>query len=162
MADYAATVRWSRMGAKFTDNRYSRAHQWEFDGGVCVPASSSPHNVPAPLSDPANVDPEEAFVASLSSCHMLWFLSIAAKHGYVVQDYVDQAEGVMEPDESGRLAMTRITLRPTIRYAGDKLDATKTQELHHEAHDKCFLANSVKTQITVAETAAVRSDGGRE
>jgi organic hydroperoxide reductase OsmC/OhrA len=151
LSEYTALIRWAREGAKFTDNRYSRAHHWEFDGGMQVPASSSPHNVPVPLSNAANVDPEEAFVAALSSCHMLWFLSIAAKRGFTVEDYSDQAKGVMEPDAEGRLAMMRVTLYPTIRYAGDRLpDAAETQEMHHQAHENCFLANSVKTVISIA------------
>src|SRR5436305_6059705 len=111
MAEYKAVVEWSRCGEKFTDNRYSRGHRWLFDGGVEVPASSSPHAVPVPLSVAAAVDPEEAFVASLSSCHMLWFLSIAAKRGFVVDSYRDEAVGVMAKDAAGKLAMTRVTLR---------------------------------------------------
>src|SRR5262245_60924184 len=119
-AEYTSVVEWSRGGARFTDNRYSRGHVWRFDGGVAVPASSSPHVVPLPLSVAAAVDPEEAFVASLSSCHMLWFLSIAAKRGFVVDDYRDEAVGVMEKNAEGRLAMTRVTLRPAVRFSGDR------------------------------------------
>jgi organic hydroperoxide reductase OsmC/OhrA len=120
MAEYTASVRWERSGANFTDNRYSRAHVWRFDGGVEVPASASPHVVPLPLSVEAAVDPEEAFVASLSSCHMLWFLSIAARRGFTVDSYDDDAVGVMAKDESGKLAMTTVTLRPTARFTGEK------------------------------------------
>src|SRR5512134_3144101 len=113
MGVHQASVIWERAeGAKFVDNRYSRAHRWEFDGGAEVPASSSPHVVPVPLSDPAGVDPEEAFVASLSSCHMLWFLAIAAKRGFVVENYEDEAEGTMGTNDVGRTAMTRVILRP--------------------------------------------------
>src|SRR5688572_26763269 len=108
MSEYTATVIWQRGDARFVDNRYSRAHEWRFDGGAIVPGSSSPHSVPVPLSDPRGVDPEEAFVASLSSCHMLWFLSIAAKRGFVVESYEDNAVGHLEKNESGRLAMTRV------------------------------------------------------
>src|SRR5262245_54561777 len=121
MAEYKAIVTWDRpAGARFTDNRYSRAHRWTFDGGAQVPASSSPHVVPVPLSDPAGVDPEEAFVASLSSCHMLWFLSLAAKRGFVIESYRDEAVGILEKNAEGRPAITRVTLRPAIQFSGDK------------------------------------------
>src|SRR6188474_3388298 len=116
MAEHTATVAWSRFDAAFTDNRYSRAHRWMFDGGATIPASSSPHVVPVPMSDPMGVDPEEAFVASLSSCHMLWFLSIAAKRGYVVESYVDEAQGVMAKNGDGKLAMTAVVLRPQVSF----------------------------------------------
>src|ERR1041385_55953 len=118
--EYRAEVIWSRDGAVFTDNRYSRGHRWRFDGGVEVPASSSSHVVPLPLSVAAAVDPEEAFVASLSSCHMLWFLSIAARRGFVVESYRDDAVGVLAKDEGGKLTMTRVTLRPDVRFGGDQ------------------------------------------
>lgn len=120
MAEHEAVIVWGREGAPFTDNRYSRAHRWLFDGGVEVPASSSPQVVPLPLSEAAAVDPEEAFVASLASCHMLWFLSIAAGRGFLVESYRDQAVRAMGKDESGRLAMTRVTLRPEARFGGDR------------------------------------------
>src|SRR5262245_63845418 len=118
MAEYVTTVRWERHGETFTDNRYSRAHQWEFDGGVTVPASSSPHVVKVPLSKTDAVDPEEAFVASLSSCHMLFFLSFAAREGLVIDSYVDEAIGYLERDDRGRMVMSRVLLRPRIAYAG--------------------------------------------
>ncbi|SRR5690606_31030326 len=148
MAEYKAVVAWSRNGATFTDNRYSRGHRWMFDGGIEVPASASPHVVPPPRSVEAAVDPEEAFVASLSSCHMLWFLSIAAKRGYVVESYRDDAVGVMERDASGKLAFSRVTLRPDVRYDGDR-KPTQEEELamHHEAHEECFIARSVKCDV---------------
>lgn len=150
MSEYVTKVHWTRNEAVFTDNRYSRAHVWEFDGGVRVPASSSPHVVRAPYSDPARVDPEEAYVASLSSCHMLWFLSIAAERGFVVEDYVDQAVGVMAKNADGKLVMTRVTLNPQITYAGDRIASDEeTQAMHHTAHEACYLANSVKTEIVV-------------
>ena len=114
-----------------------------------VPASASPHIVPVPLSDPAGVDPEEAFVAALSSCHMLWFLSIAAERGFVVDSYTDEAEGVLEPDSEGRLAMTRVTLRPRIEFSGPAPIGKEVEAIHQEAHRKCFIANSVKTTLTV-------------
>src|SRR6188474_2242754 len=112
MSTYSALITWERNGAAFIDNRYSRRHRWSFDGGVEVPASSSPHVVPLPLSVAAAVDPEEAFVAALASCHMLWFLSIAAKRGFVVESYRDEAVGVMAKNAAGKLSMTVVTLRP--------------------------------------------------
>lgn len=148
MSQYTATVTWQRNEATFTDNRYSRAHRWSFDGGVDVAASSSPQVVPVPLSVSKAVDPEEAFVASLASCHMLWFLSIAAKRGFVVDEYVDEAVGVMARNGDGRLAMTEVTLRPAIRFDGERRpSAIEHDAMHHEAHEQCFIANSVKTTI---------------
>lgn len=120
MATYGATIAWERNGETFTDNRYSRVHRWTFDGGVEVRASSSSHVVPLPYSAEDAVDPEEAFVASLSSCHMLWFLSISAKQGFCVDNYADAAEGVMGKNAEGRLAMTVVTLRPHVVFSGDK------------------------------------------
>lgn len=150
MSEHTATVTWERGGAKFTDNRYSRAHRWVFDGGATVPASSSPLAVPAPLSEPANVDPEEAFLASISSCHMLWFLSIAAKRGFVIDAYTDRPVATLERVAEGRVAITRATLRPEIRFAGAETPtAAQIREMHDEAHHKCFIANSVRTEITV-------------
>ena len=150
MAEHTATVEWSRFDAAFTDNRYSRAHRWMFDGGATIPASSSPHVVPLPLSDPMGVDPEEAFVASLSSCHMLWFLSIAAERGFVVDHYEDHAIGTMARNEAGRLAMTRVVLRPNVAFSAPVLPTDdETRAMHDEAHHACFLANSVKTEIVV-------------
>jgi organic hydroperoxide reductase OsmC/OhrA len=151
MANHTATIRWTRAGAAFIDNRYSRAHEWQFDGGAHVPASSSPHSVPIPLSDPAGVDPEEAFVAALSSCHMLTFLSIAAKRGFLIESYTDQAVGHMEMNVQGRLSVTRVILRPDIRFGGDSpATAEQLGEMHDKAHRECYLANSVRTVVTVA------------
>jgi organic hydroperoxide reductase OsmC/OhrA len=148
VSTYSATIHWSRNGAVFTDQRYSRAHRWRFDGGVEVPASSSPHVVRVPLSDANAVDPEEAFIASLSSCHMLFFLSFAARDGFVVDEYVDEAVGVMEKDSGGRMAMTVVTLRPAVTFSGDRSPTQRELDaLHHEAHDACFIANSVKTDV---------------
>jgi len=150
MSEYTATVAWARDGAVFTDNRYSRAHTWAFDGGVVVPASASPHVVPEPLSVAANVDPEEAFVAAVSSCHMLTFLSIAARRGHVVDSYTDDAVGVMEKNAQGRLAVTRVALRPRIAFSGDSVPGpAEIETLHEMAHRGCFIANSVLTEITV-------------
>jgi organic hydroperoxide reductase OsmC/OhrA len=148
MARHHATVEWRRGDAAFTDNRYGRAHVWRFDGGAEVRASSSPHSVPEPLSDPAGVDPEEAFVASLSSCHMLWFLSLAAKRGLVVERYVDEAVGLLGPDAEGRLAMTRVTLRPAVTFIGPRVpDAAEVRTLHERAHLACYIASSVRTEV---------------
>jgi organic hydroperoxide reductase OsmC/OhrA len=152
MSTYTAEIRWSRdPGQKFTDNRYRRAHWWHFDGGVTVPASSSPSVVPVPMSDSAAVDPEEAFVASLSSCHMLWFLSVAAKRGYVVDGYTDAAEGVLAKNAAGKMALTRVTLRPLAEFSGPKAapDRAALDAMHHAAHEECFIANSVKTRVVV-------------
>ena len=155
MSEYSAVIRWARGDDEaFSDNQYSRGHMWEFDGGVTVPASSSPHVVPLPFSVEANVDPEEAFIAALSSCHMLTFLGIAAKQKYVIDSYVDDAVGVLEEDESGRSSVTKVTLRPDIVFSGSKIPTAKQlDKLHHLAHKNCFIANSVKTEIVVEAKA---------
>ena len=148
MDSYTATISWNRAGGPFTDNRYSRGHTWIFDSGIEVRASASPHVVPVPLSSTDAVDPEEAFVASLSSCHMLWFLSIAAERGFLVDAYRDEASGILSLDAAGKLAMTLVTLRPRVAFAGDTRPSQKEHEsLHHEAHERCFIANSVKTEV---------------
>ena len=150
MSTYTAGIRWSRGGQKFTDNRYSRAHTWRFDGGAVVPASSSPAVVPLPMSEAGAVDPEEAFVASLSSCHMLWFLSIAAKQGYTVDAYADDASGVMAKNAAGKLAMTTVTLRPLVTFSGAKLpDRAALDALHHAAHGECFIAASIRSEVII-------------
>ncbi|OCH70100.1 OsmC family protein [Vibrio splendidus] len=151
MSEYGAVIRWQKaQDEAFSDNQYSRGHTWEFDGGITVPASPSPHVVPLPFSVEANVDPEEAFIAALSSCHMLTFLGIAAKQKYVIDSYVDDAIGVLEEDESGRSSVTKVTLRPDIVFSGNKIPTAKQLEkLHHLAHKNCFIANSVKTEIVV-------------
>jgi len=148
---YTATIRWARLGeGDFTKGQYSRAHEWAFDGGAVVPASASPHIVPAPWSDPAGVDPEEAFIASLSSCHMLFFLDYARRDGWTIDSYVDEAIGVMEKDAAGKMAVTRVTLRPRIEWGGDGPPSEEQiAHLHHRSHDDCFIANSVKTEVTV-------------
>jgi organic hydroperoxide reductase OsmC/OhrA len=149
LSDYRATVAWDRAGAAFTDQRYSRGHRWRFDGGVEVPASASPHVVPLPMSVAAAVDPEEAFVASLSSCHMLFFLSLAAKRGFVVDSYVDEAVGTMARNAGGKLAITRVTLHPLAHFSGEKRPSRAEEDaLHHAAHGECFIANSVRTEVT--------------
>lgn len=148
MSEYKTVVTWNRNGAVFTDNRYSREHRWMFDGGIEVPASASPHVVPLPLSVQEAVDPEEAFVVSLSSCHMLAFLSIAAKAGFLVESYRDEAVGILAKDDSGKLAMTCVTLYPDVHFGGSKLpNWDEVVELHHKAHEECFIARSVKTDV---------------
>ena len=148
MSEYVVTVRWERSGQRFIDNRYRRAHKWTFDGGVEVPGSSSPSVVPLPYSESRAVDPEEAFVASLSSCHMLWFLSIAAQRKFRVDSYVDEALGVMARNAAGKMAMTQVTLRPQVAFGGERLPTDdEIAAMHHEAHDECFIANSVTTEV---------------
>ena len=144
---YTATIRWTCDGEDFLGDKYSRAHDWDFDGGQVIPASASPHIVPSPNSVAENVDPEEAFVASLSSCHMLFFLSLAMKRGILVEEYVDEAQGVMEKNEDGKIAITRVTLRPQARYGGEAPDPEQVEQLHHRAHDLCFIANSVRSEV---------------
>ena len=148
---YEARVTWSRQNTeKFTDNRYSRAHEWSFDGGITVRASSSPSVVPLPLSAADAVDPEEALVASASSCHMLYFLFFAAKKGLVVDRYEDQAFGVLEKNDAGKMFMKTITLRPQVTFSGDKTpSADEMNALHHSAHEECFIATSLKSEILV-------------
>lgn len=148
MATYRATVSW-RSDGRFTDGKYSRAHEWRFDGGAVVTASSSPHVVPAPLSDPAGVDPEEALIASAAACHMLWFLNLAQTAGYDVTSYRDEASATLRKDDRGRIAVTRITLRPVIAFAGSAPDRRELDRLHHEAHGKCFIANSLRSEVVV-------------
>lgn len=148
MAEYTALVEWQRAGAVFTDNRYSRGHVWKFDGGLDVPASSSPHVVPLPLSVAMAVDPEEAFVASLASCHMLFFLSIAAGRTFLVESYEDHAVGTMGRNASGTLAMTTVTLRPRVVFGGQSVPSrADILAMHHEAHEQCFIANSVTCDV---------------
>jgi organic hydroperoxide reductase OsmC/OhrA len=150
MSEYYAKISWQRQSNEnFIDNEYSRAHQWLFDGGAIVPASSSPHIVPLPYSVEANVDPEEAFVASLSSCHMLFFLSIAAKKRFVVDRYLDNPVGVMAKDADGKMAMNTVTLRVKVSFSGEKTPSfEQLEKMHHQSHDLCFIANSVKTSVT--------------
>lgn len=148
---YGAVVEWRRNGDRFVDNRYGRGHRWLFDGGVEVPASSAPGSVPPPYSREDAVDPEEAFVAALSSCHMLFFLHLAAKRGFVVDRYRDEAEGRMTRNADGRLFVSAVTLHPEIAFGGDvSPDEAEIEALHHAAHDECYLANSVLTEVTIA------------
>ncbi len=148
---YTATVRWTRGDGDFLGAAYDRGHTWSFDGGIEVPASSSPLVVPPPWSREAAVDPEEAFVAAISSCHMLTFLGIAARKRFLVDAYVDEARGEMTPNRAGKLHVSRVTLDPTITWAGERRpDAAAIAALHHLAHRECFIANSVLTEIVVA------------
>jgi organic hydroperoxide reductase OsmC/OhrA len=150
MAAYTATLLWTRDDAAFSDGQYSRAHEISFDGGVTMAASSSPHVVKLPLSRADAVDPEEMLVASLSSCHMLFFLDFARRAGFVIDAYNDKAEGVMGKDERGRMAMTQVKLNPVIIWGGDKTPAPEEiRELHHKAHEACFIANSFRGDIAI-------------
>ena len=151
MSDYTAIVKWQReTEAGFTEGQYSRAHVWAFDGGETVRASAAPSIVPAPWSDPTGVDPEEAFVASLSSCHMLFFLDLAARRNYVIDSYTDQAVGTLAIADDGKQRMTRVTLNPQVSFSGDRQpDQKAIGKLHHRAHELCFIANSVNTEVVV-------------
>jgi len=151
---YNVRIFWKKDSSEaFVDNKYSRAHTWIFDGGIELVASSSPHVVPLPMSKESAVDPEEAFVASLSSCHMLWFLSIAAGKKFVVESYEDHAEGILAKNEDGKLAMTEVTLKPKVSFSGETIPTrAQVDELHHSAHEKCFIASSVKTKISIVQS----------
>ena len=148
MSRHVAEISWRSDGA-FTSGRYSRRHEIGFDGGATVTGSSSPDVVPAPMSDPAGVDPEEALVASAASCHMLWFLDLARRAGLDIASYRDRAEGEMGRNAEGRIAIVRIALRPEIAFAGPAPDAATIDRLHHEAHEHCFIANSLNSEIVV-------------
>lgn len=149
MSSHNVTVSWQRGNEEaFTDQKYSRMHSWTFEGGIMVPASPSTHIVPLPFSNPNYVDPEQAFVASISSCHMLFFLDICSQEGIVVDDYRDEAKGYLERIGKNQMAMTKVILKPEASYSGDVIPAPgKLEEIHHKAHDLCFIANSVTTDI---------------
>ncbi len=150
MSQHGCTVAWQRGDHPFTGSRYSRAHAWRFDGGAVVPGSSSPHSVKLPWSDASAVDPEEAFVASVSSCHMLWFLSLAAEAGYVVDSYTDAAVGELGAMADGTKGMTQVVLHPAIMFSGTRVpDAAQVDALHHAAHERCYIANSVRSDIRI-------------
>jgi organic hydroperoxide reductase OsmC/OhrA len=150
LASHKATIHWKNTSDQFLKGKYSREHTWTFDGGAVIPASPSPSVVPTPYSNPANVDPEEAFVASLSSCHMLTFLYLAGRKGFLVDSYDDEAVGLLEKNERNVPWVSTVTLNPRIVYGGDKRPTTEEEEsLHHDAHEQCFIANSVKTHIIV-------------
>jgi len=150
MSQHTAIIRWERKEEGFLSGKYSREHTWIFDGGAVVAASAAPTNVPAPFSNPANVDPEEAFVAAISSCHMLWFLHLASREGFQLDRYQDRAIGRMTPNEKGVKWVSQVVLRPSIDWSGAKRpSAMDVERLHHQAHEQCFIANSVKTEILV-------------
>jgi organic hydroperoxide reductase OsmC/OhrA len=155
MSQHTAIIAWNRNHAVFSDGKYSRAHTWTFDGGITVPASSAPDVIKPPLSVVEAVDPEEAVVAALASCHMLWFLALAKKHGFVVDSYRDEAAGAMGKNDAGKTALLSITLRPHVSFAGDK-QPTREQfdALHHQAHEECYVANSLKSAVTVEAVLA--------
>ncbi len=150
MSEYKVVIHWKRSGPDFLKGQYSRAHSWSFDNGMTLPASAAPSLVPAPWSHPANVDPEEAFVAAISSCHMLTYIYLASQHGFVVENYRDEAVGILTANDKGALWMSSVTLNVKVNYEGEKLPMLEEEmELHHLAHGQCYLANSVKTKITV-------------
>lgn len=153
MSEHRALIEWTTAAsaADFVKGRYGREHRWTFDGGVVVEASASPSVVPAPWSSADRVDPEESFVASIASCHMLTFLYVAAKAGFAISHYRDDAVGVMTRNAAGAMWVSRVTLAPRIAFAGDRHPSPdELAQLHHAAHDECFIANSVKTEIVVA------------
>jgi organic hydroperoxide reductase OsmC/OhrA len=155
MSQHIATISWKNTGTEFLQGRFSRAHTWTFDGGLTVPASAAPSVVRPPLSDPSAVDPEEAFVAALSSCHMLTFLHFARKAGFQVASYDDAAIGEMTKNERGVPFISTVKLNPRIVYDGDKQPSPEElHQLHHEAHEQCFIAQSVKTEVTVNDPPA--------
>ncbi len=148
MAQYTAETIWLRGDQDFLGNRYSRRHTLRFDAGVDIAGSSSPHVVPVPYSDATAVDPEEMFVSSLSSCHMLWFLAIAAKRRFTVDSYKDVAVGVMDQNAQGRQVMSVVTLHPEVQFSGSRLPTREElDQMHHEAHEECFIANSVRSEV---------------
>lgn len=160
MSNHKATIRWQRTSDEFLKGKYSREHTWTFDGGAVVPASPSPSVVPVPYSNPANVDPEEAFVASLSSCHMLTFLYLAGRKGFQVDSYDDEAVGVITKNERNVPWVSTVTLHPKIVYSGPKRPSRADEEhLHHDSHEQCFIANSVKTEVLVKLDAADGTTG---
>jgi organic hydroperoxide reductase OsmC/OhrA len=150
MSSHTATISWKRTGPDFLKGNYSREHTWAFDGGLVVPASPSPSVVREPYSNPANVDPEEAFVAAISSCHMLSFLYLASRHGFQIDSYHDEAKGVMTKNDKGVPWVSSVALHPRIAYSGErKPTASEVGQLHHQAHEQCYIANSVRTEVTV-------------
>jgi len=154
MSMHQAEIIWNRVeGEQFVDRRFSRAHTWRFDGGIVVPASSSPHAVPIPFSKPENVDPEEAFVAAVAGCHMLTFLWAAAKAGFIVDSYYDAAIGHLKKNARNRLAVTDVVLSPIVAFSGTQVPAeSDVLQLHHQAHDECFIANSIQTTVEIRGT----------
>ena len=151
MSEHRASIAWKLTGPSFRKGHFSREHTWTFDGGVTVPASPSPTVIPAPWANAAGVDPEEAFVASIASCHMLTFLWVASRQGFEVESYEDDAVGVLTKNERRISWVSTVTLHPRIVYTGDKRPTREDEaQMHHAAHEQCFIANSVKTEVTVA------------
>jgi len=149
MSEHSATVEWVRGDQPFTDNHYGRGHDWRFDGGAVVRGSSAPTSVPLPMSEAQAVDPEEALVAAVSSCHMLFFLAFAAKGGWVVDRYEDKATGRLGRNERGRTSMVEVVLRPHISFSGPGPHPAALDDLHHRAHDACYIANSIRAQVRI-------------
>lgn len=150
MSTHEAIVEWARGDQAFADNLYSRGHDWRFDGGAVVRGSSAPTSVPIPMSDITAIDPEEALVAALSSCHMLFFLAFARKDGFVVDSYRDAAVGLMDRDARGKISITLITLRPAVVFSGEvHPDRPALDALHHRAHEACYIANSIHAEVRI-------------
>lgn len=148
MSQHQASIIWQRQNQSFTDGKYSRAHEWHFDGGLCIPASAAPSIVPLPFSIPENIDPEEAFIAAIASCHMLFFLSFAAKAGLIVEEYRDNPVGFLEHDENRKRSITRVVLQPEIRFSNEP-PQIQIEKLHQQSHEVCFIANSIKSHIEI-------------
>jgi organic hydroperoxide reductase OsmC/OhrA len=155
MGTYHATIAWSRGADEFTGQHYSRGHTWKFDEGLTVPASASPHVVRAPWHVTRAVDPEEAFVAAVSSCHMLFFLSFVSRDGFIAESYQDAASGVLEKAPSGKVVMTSVTLRPVVTFRGKVPAQEQFDAWNHQAHEECYIANSVTAEVRVE--ASLRS-----
>jgi len=149
MPEHRATIEWRREIADFDYQSYNRSHTWSFEGGIRVAAAAAPGNIPAGAVRGPAVDPEQAFVAALASCHMLWFLHVACEAGYSVERYADEAVGVMSENADTRIAITKVTLRPRVRFTGTAPDPTQHAELHERAHEKCYIANSVKSALVL-------------
>lgn len=148
MTEHTVKIIWERGDQNFLDNHYSRKHTIQFDGGLEIPASSSPSNVPVPYSDESAADPEELLIAALSNCHMLWFLAIAAKRRFRVDSYVDNVMGTMAKNANGKLFLAQVTLNPATVFSGEKIPTQEElEQLHHKAHEECFIGNSVLTEV---------------
>jgi organic hydroperoxide reductase OsmC/OhrA len=150
MSEHRATIAWERRSSEFAYNTYNRSHTVDYGGGIRVPATAAPANIPPTAIEGHGMDPEQAFVGALSSCHMLWFLHMACRANYVVDRYEDEASGVLEKNAEGRMAITRVTLRPVVRFAGRAPSAEEHAQLHEGAHQRCFVSNSVTTDVTIA------------
>jgi organic hydroperoxide reductase OsmC/OhrA len=153
MSDYRAKVEWRLQGA-FEYKSYSRAHDLSFEGGIHVPGNAAAGNIPPSVPAAHGMDPEQAFVASLSACHMLWFLHLACRAKFTVTRYVDEASGVLEKNAAGVMMMTKVTLRPAVTFSGARPTPEEHEMLHHRAHEECFIANSVASKIECLPTIA--------